>query len=262
MREAGVEVAFSDLPHADGSPRLFWLRTSLMPRFLAVARAMNDRGWVLKVEDAYRTPAMQRALGTRPALFAAILEKVHLHLSPLPSAFSLLHHIFSLLQVLWEYSGDRATPSREELASLLIARTGSLIAAAPKVGTHMSGSAIDISVLHRGSREEVDRGAPYLELSELTPMASPFISAEAAANRREITALFAAQGFLDYPWEFWHYSAGDAYEGLLKETGKPGRYGAVELEVGSGAVAPMADPTVRHPLALQLLLASLRRGFA
>ena len=76
MREAGVEVAFSDLPHADGSPRLFWLRTSLMPRFLAVARAMNDRGWVLKVEDAYRTPAMQRALGTRPALFAAILEKV------------------------------------------------------------------------------------------------------------------------------------------------------------------------------------------
>ena len=76
VREAGVEVAFSDLPHADGSPRLFWLRTSLMPRFLAVARAMNDRGWVLKVEDAYRTPAMQRALGTRPALFAAILEKV------------------------------------------------------------------------------------------------------------------------------------------------------------------------------------------
>ena len=75
VREAGVEVAFSDLPHADGSPRLFWLRTSLMPRFLAVARAMNGRGWV-KVEDAYRTPAMQRALGTRPALFAAILEKV------------------------------------------------------------------------------------------------------------------------------------------------------------------------------------------
>ena len=151
------------------------------------------------------------------------------------------------LQVLWE-SGDGATPSREELASLLIARTGALIAAAPKVGTHMSGSAIDISVLHRGSGEEVDRGAPYLELSELTPMASPFISAEAAANRQEITALFAAQGFLDYPWEFWHYNAGDAYEGLLQETGKPGRYGAVELEVGSGAVAPMAEPTVRPRL--------------
>ena len=69
-------VEFSDKPHALGMPRVFFMREGLVPQFIAAARAMNERGWVLKVEDAYRTPAMQRALGTRPALFAAILEKV------------------------------------------------------------------------------------------------------------------------------------------------------------------------------------------
>lgn len=223
---AGLEVAFSDLPHANGAERIYFMRRGLIPNFLGVAREMNSKGWVLKVEDAYRTPDMQAALGRRPALFEAILAKV----------------IWELKTGSEDTAGDW---DRAELAALLIRRVAALIAAAPKVGTHMSGSAVDISVLDAATREEIDRGAPYLELSELTPMGSPFVSHQAAANRREITAIFANHGFVTYPFEFWHYNAGDAYQGLLEGASRrvAAKYGAVELDLGSGSVVAMSDTT-------------------
>jgi D-alanyl-D-alanine dipeptidase len=219
-----VEVIFSKLPHANGTPRIHFLRKGLVPHFLGVAREMNERGWVLKVEDAYRTTDMQAALGRRDDLFATILRKV-----------------------VWELGDDERAANRAEIAKLLIRRVGALIAAAPKVGTHMSGSAIDVSVIHRDSREEVDRGAPYLELSELTPMESPFVSAAQRENRRAITAIFASHSFVTYPWEFWHYNAGDAYEKLLSDkdgvrvSSAHARYGAVNLDPKTGAVSELPD---------------------
>ncbi len=213
-RSARVEVAFSDRPHVDGLPRLYFLRRGLVRRFLAVAGEMNAGGWVLKVEDGYRTMEMQRALGRQDHVFAAILRMVR-----------------------WE-SGQAAPP-----IDLLFRRLGALIAIAPKVGTHLSGSAMDVSVLHRDTGEEVDRGGPYLEMSEVTPMASPYVSAEAQENRREITSLMERHGFVAYPWEFWHYNAGDAYAEALSQSGRPGRYGPVHMDPASGLVTPLEHPT-------------------
>ncbi len=215
-RAAGVEVAFSDRPHVAGLPRLYLLRRGLMDAFLAAAREMNRRGWVLKVEDAYRTLEMQRGLSFQPRLFATVLEKV-----------------------CWECRG--ALPP----AALLRKRLGALLAQAPKVATHMSGSAMDISVLWRDSGAELDRGAPYLTLSECTPMESPYVSAQAREHRLAITALMARHGFTTYPWEFWHYNAGDAYSALLTRSTQPARYGAVHAAASGGSVTPVADPSAR-----------------
>jgi hypothetical protein len=106
----------------------------------------------------------------------------------------------------------------------------------------MSGSALDISVLSRDDGREVDRGAPYLEMSELTPMESPFVSPAAQRNRREITALMKRAGFFAYPFEFWHYNVGDAYAESLAESRRPARYGAVDWTPSTGAVTPTASP--------------------
>jgi D-alanyl-D-alanine dipeptidase len=126
-------------------------------------------------------------------------------------------------------------------------RCSALVASVPKFGTHMSGSAIDISVLHRDDpAREVDRGAPYLEMSALTPMASPFVSDAAQRNRRDITALMARHGFVDYPYEFWHYSSGDAYEQVLRGTGRPAIYGAVQCDLQTLQVTPL--PQAGQPL--------------
>jgi D-alanyl-D-alanine dipeptidase len=213
VRGSGIEVAFSERPHVQGLPRLYWLRAGLIDSFLACARAMNERGWLLKVEDALRTMTMQKFLARAPYTFDVVVERL-----------------------LWE--GKGTLPPVE----LAMRRIGALVAAAPKVGTHMSGSAIDISVLDRASGQEVDRGRPYLEMSELTPMTSPFVSPEAQANRQAITALMAQHGFVTYPWEFWHYNQGDAYDHYLNRTGQPARYGAVHVSLTDGSVEPIADP--------------------
>jgi D-alanyl-D-alanine dipeptidase len=159
---AGVDVAFSELPHANGADRIYFLREGLVSNFLGVAREMNARGWMLKVEDAYRTRDMQAALGRRPVLFEAILAKVVWE-SQQPSSSSGGSSSGGSSGG-GGSSGSELDP--EQLAALLIRRVAALIAAAPKVGTHMSGSAIDISVLDASTREEIDRGAPCKCLRE------------------------------------------------------------------------------------------------
>ena len=210
---AGVTVLFSALPHARGLPRLYFLRRGLVEDFLAAAAEMNSRGWALRVEDAYRSREMQKHLALRPTVFSAVVGKVR-----------------------WELDG--AMPP----VDLLRRRLAAMIAMNPRVGTHCGASAVDVSVVSLESGAEIDRGAPYLEISENTPMGSPFVSAQGQANRREITTLMARHGFRTYPYEFWHYNKGDAYDEHLSASGRPARYGPVDLDPRTGAVTAIADP--------------------
>lgn len=213
-RSAGVTVLFSGRPHVRGLPRLHCLREGQIPGFLGAAAEMNARGWVLRVEDGYRTPEMQKHLGRTPEVFDAVLKTV-----------------------MWELAGQRPSPE------FMFRRCSALVASVPKFGTHMSGSAIDISVVHLDDpTREVDRGAPYLEMSALTPMDSPFVPEAGRRNRREISALMRRHGFVEYPWEFWHYSSGDAYEQVLRGTGLPAVYGAVRWDPATNGVEPLSDP--------------------
>jgi len=49
-------------------------------------------------------------------------------------------------------------------------------------------------------------------------------------------------GFRAYPYEFWHYSAGDAYAEYYDNTSQSGRYGPVDFDPTTGAVTPVEDP--------------------
>jgi zinc D-Ala-D-Ala dipeptidase len=211
---AAVRMSFSSAPHAAGVPRRFWLRRSLLRPLVAAGRELNERGWILHIEDGYRSPTMQRALAGDERIFDGVLRAV-----------------------LWECEGVLPT------WDFVYRRMSVLTATTPKTGTHIAASAIDVSVID-DSGEEVDRGGPYIELSELTPMDSPFIGPEAAANRRAITEILGRHGFVAYPFEFWHYSAGDVYEGVVAGGG-PARYGPVELNYETGAVAPLGDVTAQ-----------------
>jgi D-alanyl-D-alanine dipeptidase len=210
---AGVPLEFSSKPHVLGLPRLYFLREGLIEPVLAAAREMWGRGWVIRIEDGFRTREMQRQLSRQPYTFDVILKRV-----------------------LWELDGRPLTPE------FMLRRSSVLVANAPKVGTHMSGSAIDISVLDRASGREIDRGGPYIEMSELTPMDSPFVSQAAQDNRAAITDLMLGHGFVAYPWEFWHYNSGDAYEAVLQGYDQPARYGPIDLDVTTGSVQPIDTP--------------------
>lgn len=212
--EAGVKIFFSDLPHARGLPRLFFLRRGLVEDFLGAAREMNDRGWVLKVEDGYRSRLMQKYNALRPEVFPFVLSMAK-----------------------WELGG--LTPP----VDLVRRRLAAVIAMNPKVGTHCSGSAIDVSVFSLRDGTEKDRGAAYLEISEKTPMGSPFVTEQARRNRAEITEVMARHGFVTYPFEFWHYNKGDAYAEHLSGGRRPARYGPVDFDPATGTVTAIPDPT-------------------
>jgi D-alanyl-D-alanine dipeptidase len=213
VEDAGVEVVFSEKPHVDGLPRVFLYREGLIKPFLAVAKEFNDLGLVLKVEDCFRSSLMQKLIGFTSFVFDNIVK-----------------------MCLWENNG--VLPELD----FMFCRMTAVIATCPKIGTHMSASAIDVSVLDRATGVEIDRGGPYLTMSEITPMASPFISDKARANRELITNTFKAHGFVDYPFEYWHFSQGDAYDAYLTNSGTPARYGAVDVDIASGSVEPIADP--------------------
>ena len=211
--DAGVEMLFSTSKIAGDLDRLYVLRESLVEDVIAIARDMNARGWVLKIEDCFRTVEMQRRLGRTPAVFTKIFETCR-----------------------WENGG--AVPSPELVFRRAIVMTANM----PKIGAHMSGSAIDISVFQRDDGREVWRGFPYVEVSEHTPMRSPFVAPEFIENRLAITAMMEARGFMHFPFEFWHYNKGDIGAQILNGRTEPARFGAVDWDPKTNQVTTVADP--------------------
>ena len=214
---AGVEMLFSDSKIAGDLHRVFSIRESLIPDLLAIAREMRERGWLLKIEDGYRTQQMQTLLGQKPAVFDMIVGSCR-----------------------WELGGE--PPSLD----LIRRRSTCLVANYPNRGTHTMGAAVDISVFGLDDGEEIGRGKPYLEMSEYTPMDSPFVTAAESQNRRSITTLMERHGFLHYPGEFWHYNKGDALYHYMAKTGQPAPYGPVHWDPISNQVTPYDD--VSSPL--------------
>jgi len=212
VMESDTKVLFSQSDIVPGVKRQFYLRKNLIPSFLDSARELNSKGWILIVEDGYRTTTMQKELSLLPQVFDAVIERCF-----------------------WEY-GDLPP------VDLVRRRLAALTAAHPKNGTHMSASAIDISVRSIATGKEIDRGRPYLEMSELTPMESPFIENVALENRLAIRQVLERNGFLAYPYEFWHFNQGDVYDEILNRTGASARYGAVHCDLETGKVTPVDDP--------------------
>lgn len=208
-----VEMLFSTTKIAGDLDRVFFMRESLVKDVMAVGRAMNEKGWILKIEDAFRSLEMQGTLVRKPDLFDAILKKC-----------------------IWENGGH--IPS----ADLVFRRAIVLIANIPKIGTHMSGSAIDISVFRRDDGSEVWRGNPYLEMSERTPMRSPFVEAEALKNRLEITAMMEQQGFIHFPFEFWHFNKDDALGHCVIGNSAIARFGPIDWDPKTNRVTAVKDP--------------------
>ena len=214
-KELGITAVQSNRELVKGSDIiLLVVKPNVIKAVLSeIASDLNSRGWRLHVEDAYRTRQMQQRVALEPYVLDVVAEKCR-----------------------WELQGAQVT--RE----LLFKRMAALVASWPKVAPHISGSALDISVYRRGSSEQVDRGADYLEMSELSPMDSPFVTDEERWNRRAITDLMARHGFIHFPGEFWHYNQGDILCEILADTGQPGVYGPVHWDETTGRVTPYDDP--------------------
>ena len=83
----------------------------------------------------------------------------------------------------------------------------------------------------RHARENTERAATWTRILDAVE-----------TNRKDIAALMRRHGFVDYPYEFWHYSSGDAYEQVLLDTGRPAIYGAVQWDATTNQVTALPQP--------------------
>lgn len=104
---ANVEMLFSTSKIAGELERVFFMRESLVHDVVAIGRVMNERGWILKIEDAFRSLAMQGQLVRKPQVFDAILKNC-----------------------IWENNGE--IPPVEMIFRRAIVMTANI----PKIGTH------------------------------------------------------------------------------------------------------------------------------
>ena len=125
-----------------------------------------------------------------------------------------------------------ADPALSESAAFLSA---SRFVSPPDVAPHVSGAAVDLTLVDREGRQ-LDMGTPIDASPEESDGACYFhadnITADARVNRELLATALAGAGLVNYPTEWWHWSYGDRYWALM--TGQPHAvFGPVQVETGS-----------------------------
>lgn len=171
-------------------------RAGLVERLLG-ADARLPRGLRLRVVEGFRPERQQRAI---IAAYTAELRLAH------PGV-------------------DRA--ELERLSSRFVAP----VAVAP----HVAGAAVDLTIVDaRG--EELDLGTAIDATPEQSDgrcyFAADGIGADARAHRRLLAHVLGAEGLVNYPTEWWHWSFGDRYWALTTGADRA-VYGPVDAAVAA-----------------------------
>jgi D-alanyl-D-alanine dipeptidase len=116
-----------------------------------------------------------------------------------------------------------------------LARLGSRFVAPLEIAPHVAGAAVDLTLVDEHGRD-LDLGTPIDATPESSAGACYFaaenIDGRAWANRIILSSVLTAEGFVNYPTEWWHWSYGDRYWALV--TGAAAAlYGPVPAEVAA-----------------------------
>ncbi|MFB0632522.1 M15 family metallopeptidase [Streptomyces sp. AB3(2024)] len=71
---------------------------------------------------------------------------------------------------------------------------------------HSRGSTVDVTLVAPAARREVDMGTPFDFFGPASHTDSPEVAAAARANRRLLERALGAQGFVNLPEEWWHFT--------------------------------------------------------
>lgn len=85
---------------------------------------------------------------------------------------------------------------------------GVFVAATPATAGHLSGAAIDLTLVDK-SLKPVDMGVPYIHPGPESTTMYAGLSEETKKNRKILLAAMEKYGFANYPYEYWHFSMGD-----------------------------------------------------
>ena len=114
--------------------------------------------------------------------------------------------------------------SQERLA----AATETFVADPDKHAPHSTGGAVDVTIIGPEGNA-LDMGTAIDEFSRKSTTSCSAISAEAVANRKLLRMVMTKAGFVNYPFEWWHWSYGER-EWALALGKKRAVYGPVKKE--------------------------------
>jgi D-alanyl-D-alanine dipeptidase len=103
------------------------------------------------------------------------------------------------------------------------------------VAPHVAGAAVDLTLVD-ACGDELDLGTAIDATPEQSDgrcwTAADGIGADARAHRGLLAEVLGAQGLVNYPTEWWHWSFGDRYWALVTGA-RHGLYGPVSVAVAA-----------------------------
>jgi D-alanyl-D-alanine dipeptidase len=166
-----LEQSGVDVSFSERQDRIYCLRERVAHQFVRAAALANEEGYVLQLEHAYRT------VDTQQGLFAKRVQEVR---QIFPEA------------------------SRDEVAKAANMYTAGI----PVLAAHLAGAAVDVLLLDR-NRNPLPLGPSYPSGVKEATTDYPFLPPVIRANRKILSGIMESQGFVNYPFEYWHFSIGD-----------------------------------------------------
>lgn len=187
FQQENVKVLFRN----DRQPRIFFTRNSVAYSLVKAAHIVLEKGYVLKIEDAYRSIKRQQV---------------------------------RFMQRLEEVKNTYPDIGKDDLAKIANIYTAGI----PILAAHTAGAAVDVSLV-TSSLESVDFGSEYPVADIKATTAYPHISEKAKKNRLLLKKVMEAAGFVNYPFEYWHFSIGDVCAAYIKQE-SIAKYAPVEFD--------------------------------
>ncbi|WP_425492439.1 M15 family metallopeptidase [Luteibacter aegosomaticola] len=169
MKYAGTDNFTGKVVEGYGAPKCF-LRTQAAQALAKVEASLQKQGYALQLWDCYR-PARAVAAFVRWA-------------SDLSEASTKAAHYPNL--------------GKDKLLGEYIA----------PVSGHSRGATVDLTLMKctAGQCKPLDMGTPFDFFDPLAHTADPRITPKQKANRARLLKAMAAEGFTNYPQEWWHYT--------------------------------------------------------
>jgi len=170
-----AEAASVNLLFVD--PKTAFLRKPVSESLLQAAESFSQQGLTLKLESAYRTLDEQRQK------FVTRYKSVRKNYP--------------------KYTKTKA-----------LKKANIYTAGVPILAAHTAGAAVDVTLLDKNG-QLLDFGVPYNygDIESITDY--PHLSKKVKENRKLLKEGMEKYGFINYPFEYWHYSIGDVCAAYL-----------------------------------------------
>ncbi|MFJ4710048.1 M15 family metallopeptidase [Streptomyces anulatus] len=239
LRETGLTSA-SAIPPPQRKPSQGDAMESLVlmsdPRVAAIPVRECGEPLVDVRDHGFRVdPCKQDPLGAFTHVREGVLARLEHARSLLPAGTDLLfiegYRPLALQQHYFTAYRDELAVAHPDWGAEQLHHAASRYVSPPEIAPHSAGAAVDVTLVDQDGHE-LDLGTRVNASPEESDGAcfthAPNLSDRAYSHRTLLLNAMEDAGFTNYATEFWHYSAADRYDALMRQE-PHALYGAIEL---------------------------------